>query len=131
MTRDRFRDHFGQAVDRALAIGRLLFSDELPDTPRFLVYPNQSYDIEPDGQSLTSYPEDTLPRGHHLAPMSGVEAIDYLWRDGRVPQWIDVILAGAQSGVTLIELRCCGRYVAEEERLYHKAAGVPPFSVMG
>jgi hypothetical protein len=129
MTRDRFRDLFILATEQVIEFTRQHVRDELPDTPRYLVFANQSYDAGPDGESLTAYPEDALPAGEFRGPRTGVEAIDFLWRDGRVPAWIDVMIVGVEGGVTRIELRCCGRYVAEEEQMYYPEMG--PFGVKG
>jgi hypothetical protein len=63
--------------------------------------------------------------------MTGVEAIDFLVRDGRVPQWIDVSVAEVRGEFTLIELACCGRFVAEEDRMYYHAYGMGPFGLKG
>jgi hypothetical protein len=63
--------------------------------------------------------------------MTAVEVIDFLWRDGMAPQWIDVTVVGVEGGVTLIELLCCGQYVEEEEQMYYQPFGKGPFGVKG
>jgi hypothetical protein len=131
MTRDRFRDLFIKAMERAVEFTRQFVTNDLPETPRFLVYLNQSYDQAPDGSSLTAFPGESLPSDEFYGPLTGVEAIDFLWRDQRVPQWIDVSVVDVQENATLIELLCCGRYGAEEEHMYYSKYEMGPFGVKG
>ena len=109
---------------------RSVVLNEIPETPRYRVYANQSHDVAADGTSLTAYPQDSLPYGEFRGPMTGVEAIDFLWRDGRVPQWIEVSVVEVAGDITFIELCCCGRYVSEEERMYYSPA-MGPFGLKG
>jgi hypothetical protein len=125
MTRDRFRDLFIEATERVMKFTRTYVIQEVPETPRYRVCCNQSYDIAHDGTSLTAFPQDSLPGKQFHGPMTGVAAIDFLWRDGRVPQWIDVSVVAVEGDITFIELLCCGRYVAEEERMYYSPAMGP------
>jgi hypothetical protein len=42
--------------------------------------------------------------------------VSLLWRDGKVPVWIDVIPWEAGEHATYFELMCCGRFTAESQR---------------
>jgi hypothetical protein len=128
MTEDRFRALFADSVMTTIDFTQQFVTNELPIPTRFLVRPNASYDWTPDGQSLTTFPEDT---DEARPPMSGLDAMKFLWRDGLVPQWIDVSIVAADQGFTDIELRCCGRFVDEEERTYYFPYGRGPFGVKG
>jgi hypothetical protein len=56
--------------------------------------------------------------------------VGFLWRGGKVPEWIDAAVQAEDGGQTLVSLRCCGRFTAQEELLYHRyPGGVPPFSI--
>lgn len=103
--------------------------NELPETPHYLLLPNMSNDITTDGISLTSFPEDSMPDGEYRGRLTGPEAIDFLWRDGRVPQWINVSIVAVENGVTLFELYCCGRYVADEKDMYYNSGNMGPFGL--
>jgi hypothetical protein len=128
MTRERFGELFASAVMTCIDFTQQFIVNELPVPTRFLVRTNASHDIQADGTSLTTYPDDSsLPE----LRMTGLEAIDFLWRDERVPQWIDVSVVAADQGFTDISLTCCGRYVAEEERMYYQPYGRGPFGVKG
>jgi hypothetical protein len=54
-----------------------------------------------------------------------------LWRDGRVPEWINLSVAGETGAATVIEVVCCGRFTDDDTRLYHDREGAPPFHVLG
>jgi hypothetical protein len=53
-----------------------------------------------------------------------------LWRDGHVPQWINVAVLTETGTETIVELLCCGRFTADETRLYPVDEGRPPFHVL-
>jgi hypothetical protein len=55
--------------------------------------------------------------------------VDYLWRAGKVPEWIDAAVEAQDAHCSLIGLRCCGRFTASEELLYHRPGGLAPFSI--
>jgi hypothetical protein len=57
--------------------------------------------------------------------------VSVLWRDGLVPQWIDISVWDADERATYFELICAGRFMAETHRLYYSWTDVPPFGVKG
>ena len=65
MKRDRLEQLFARATERALDAARRNVWNEIPDTVRYNFFPNQSYDLEPDGQSRTTHPEESLPPGQY------------------------------------------------------------------
>src|SRR5205807_5691845 len=67
--------------------------------------------------------------GEFLGPWSAEEVIEYLWGAGKVPEWIDAAVESEDGQRSLIGLRCCGRFTASEELLYHRSCGLAPFSI--
>jgi len=63
MKRDRLEQLFARATERALDAARGNVWNEIPDTVRYNFFPNQSYDLDPDGQSRTTHPAESLPAG--------------------------------------------------------------------
>lgn len=57
--------------------------------------------------------------------------MEILWRDGLVPEWINLSVISEQSTYTLIEVLACGRFTDNEKLLYHINEGYPPFHVLG
>jgi hypothetical protein len=102
----------------------------LSDDVAFLVYPNQSCDDNPRVGDEVVFPDESLPQGHYHGPWSAEQVVGFLWRGGKVPEWIDAAVQAEDGGQTLVSLRCCGRFTAQEELLYHRyPGGVPPFSI--
>jgi hypothetical protein len=78
------------------------------------------------------FPEDSsLARAEELAECDEEQAFDTLWRNGRVPEWIDVSVIGESGTTTMLQLVCCGRFAREHRLLYHEWEGIPPFHVLG
>jgi hypothetical protein len=46
------------------------------------------------------------------------------------PEWVNTAVQSAEGDRTLVALRCCGRFTAREDLLYHRLpGGVPPFHI--
>jgi len=130
--REVFARHLQEAAAEALAFARTLIAEPLPDAMRFRVRLNSSYDGNPLVGGEVVFPEDgTIARALELQACDVDMVVDTLWRDGRVPEWIDVAVFDETGAETLIELTCCGRYSAQEQLLYHAQRGRPPFHPLG
>jgi hypothetical protein len=126
-----FVEHFHAAAAAALSFAQQFVLENLSDKLTFRVQLNQSYDVNLRSDQKV-YPEDSVPqRGHELHRCGEEEAIQALWRDGTVPEWVDIAVVGQTATGSIVELRCCGRFTGDESRLYHQRAGIPPFSVHG
>lgn len=127
MTFDDLAARFDTATAACVAFARTLVWDELPEAKTYRVFPNQSHDarLKPDE---VVYPEDTLREGVYLA-MSRDAALRFLYRNGRVPEWIDVSVGAADREFTYVNLLCCGRFTANDERLYYRSRGQGPFGI--
>lgn len=101
----------------------------LPDAPLFLIEPNASYDgnAVPGDEDL--FPQDSLPAGRTLGPLDATAATNWLWREGKIPEWIDVRAYDASSSASVLWLMCCGRFTSQADRLYHEREGNQPFHV--
>ena len=123
-----FSSRFHKAVECDIAFARSMVRQSLPDSWRFLIEPNASYDENPLVDDETLYLKDSLPAGDMLGPLSFEEALSWLWRDGKVPEWIDVSVCAADLAHTYVRLICCGRFTGLEKRLYYRD-GLPPFGI--
>jgi len=57
-------------------------------------------------------------RGGHGHPHEEQQVVDYFWRDGFVPRWIDVSLFSTNGTITVFELRASDvftRYEADDD----------------
>lgn len=131
MERELFTRRLLEAAVSARDFARTFIEEPLPDAMRFRVQLNSSHDANasPD---FKLYPEDSSPeraRAHH--DLSANEVVDLLWRDGLVPQWIDVQVVDERGDFTLLEILACGRFIADESRLYYTWTEIAPFGPKG
>jgi hypothetical protein len=129
MERITFDARFRAAAAHVIAFAREHVQQSLPDVAVFRVYPNQSFDGEPRVGDEEVFPEESLPNGRYLGPWPTEKALDYLWRAGKVPEWIDAAVESENGQQSIIGLRCCGRFTASEELLYHRHGGLAPFLI--
>ncbi len=129
MDRQLFLERLGVATERALTLARGMVTNALPDQVRYRVLLNQSYDGNPLGPDEQVFLRDMAARDLLLG--SPEEVVANLWRDGRVPEWIDVSVRAADERSTDVQLLCCGRFIARDEVLHHQREGLPPFHVLG
>jgi hypothetical protein len=113
-----------------MKFARMYVRQSLPDEVTFLVYPNQSYDGHSRVGDEVIFPDESLPTGEHVGPLSTDEVVNLLWRNNKVPEWIDVAVRAVEETRTLIALRCCGRFTEQEELLYYRGPRrTPPFGI--
>jgi hypothetical protein len=127
MDRDVFAARFMGSAQRARDFARGFVVEVLPEAVRFRVLFNQSNDdIEPLRAGEIVFPQDS---GRTLSACTAENAVDQLWRNGRIPEWIDLSVVDVKRASTVVEALCCGRFTDDEALLYHRAEGAPPFHV--
>jgi hypothetical protein len=126
MLRDVFAKRFHDAASEARDFARTFVEEPLPEEMTFRAHLNSSYDRNPLQAGLTVYPNDD-----NLHRCNEEDAISLLWRDGKVPQWIDVSVVGETESSTVVRLLCCGRFTELDQLLYHQHEGRPPLHVVG
>lgn len=131
MDRAEFERRFREAADHAVTFAREFVEERLPDRVRLDLRLNSSYDAHANADEVL-YPDDhrTVPR-ERVTAVSVESAADLLYRDGRVPGWIDLSARAEDGESTILEARCCGRFTANDDQLYHRQEGRPPFHVVG
>lgn len=130
MERDVFERHFDLATTRARELAKECLVEALPDSMVFHLRLNASYDAGAQ-KHVRRFPQDTQ-RGRklHKRRMQPREVTAELWREGYVPEWIDVRVVGETGDATVVEVTACGRF-NNTERLYYSWTDVPPFGVKG
>lgn len=128
MERVTFEERFRQATSACRAFAGKYLEETLPPALRFRLCLNASYDGNPLHPDERTYPEDD---GRRLNNCSAEEVVGQLWRDGRVPEWINVSVADESGDSTLIEVDACGRFTQNHDLLYHHREGLPPFHLLG
>ncbi|GAA2624661.1 hypothetical protein GCM10010399_65040 [Dactylosporangium fulvum] len=103
----------------------------MPETLVLRVRLNRSYDGHPPRPGEVRYPGDSAwRRAAELSRCDPETAVSELWRDGRVPEWVNLAVAGRTGTATVVEVVCCGRFTDDDARLYHAEEGTPPFHVV-
>lgn len=132
MHKELFAGRFWQAATRARDFARTLVLEDLPDEMRFRVELNSSYDGHPLHEDEVVFPEEGGPQQSvRLLRCTGEQVIELLWREGRVPEWINLSVSMKLESLTVIEVLACGRFTANDGLLYHEGEGYPPFHVTG
>jgi len=126
-----FATRFATAARHARDFARGFVVEALPESMMFRVLLNQSNDdIEPLRTGEVVFPLDSAEhRSQALRACDAQTVVDELWREGRVPEWVDLSVVDVEGGCTVVELLCCGRFTDDESLLYHRAEGRPPFHV--
>ena len=127
MQKEIFHERLVRATGRSVDYARQMVRNRLPDSFLYLVHLNSSY----DGNSLEAgervFPDDVARHGACVGPASTERVVELLWRDGLVPEWIDIAVSRADSAHTFMELLCCGRFTDQSEHLYYAKTDVCPF----
>jgi len=86
---------------------------------KFEVLFNSSSDVHVSEQEPLFNKEDE----HVVICQNLHEVVDLLWRDSKVPEWIDVAVKAAAKDYTLLELRCSDRYTGERDKMVYSNRG--------
>ncbi len=125
-----FQTRFLEAASTAREFAQEFLLEKLPPASRFHLHLNQSYDANA-GDDVTLFPQDASSElASRLKHITADAVVDALWRDGLVPEWVNVSVVGRTPAATVIEVLACGRFRADEAGLYHAWEGRPPFHVL-
>ncbi len=125
-----------RAAQAVVDVSRQYVVDELTDRYVFIISPNKHGEGKKVVGDTEVFPEDSLPPGQYIGPLDTDGAVKYLWRNGKVPEWIDVHVHSVEDGATVIQLWCCGHYTSMPANSYNEMidldfADHTPFSVKG
>jgi hypothetical protein len=127
MDRDLFVENLKLATKSCYDCAVSIVIDHLPKPIRYIIRPNASYDGNPLEDDEVVFPEDTH-RPEVGAPRDESQVVEFFWRDGKVPEWIDLMVIDYDEQFTYVELMACGRFTAGNKHLYHTHGGMQPFS---
>ena len=92
-----FAERLRIAASRAVQLARVFVLQPLPEEWAVLAIPNLSYDGNPLRGDEEVFPDESLPSGEYHGPWSAEQAVDFLWRSGKVPEWIDLTVVGVDA----------------------------------
>lgn len=124
MRREKLRDNFDGAADSLIKLTRELCSNELSDSHKYILKPNQeSVDNHLDEIEILFHKKILGYKGKKL---DKEETLDLLWTDNKVPLWINISVIRSTDNLTIIELLTSKRLRSESD-LNHIAHKFPPF----
>ncbi|ELP35898.1 hypothetical protein RBSWK_00170 [Rhodopirellula baltica SWK14] len=129
LSRSAFKQNLQDAAFLARDFTRTMVTNRLPNPISYTIHYGCSYDGNPlvgDEKTFTDDYDDCP-----ISTTSADDVTDRLWRDGFVPEWINVTVGHEDGDYTHIKLECCGRYSATPKMMYHVQEGRPPFHVLG
>ncbi|MBF7092962.1 hypothetical protein IUY40_15620 [Flavobacterium sp. ALJ2] len=112
MTKEDFRISLKKALDGLIDFTQEMVTNKLPHDYKFIIKTNCSYDGNELEDDEEIYPDDKINESSSINPATELTVIDYLWRNGKVPQWINVQISSCDSNFSYITLECCGRFSA-------------------
>jgi hypothetical protein len=108
-----------------------MVSEDLPPPTVFRLRLNQSYDAFPPAPGEVRFPLDgTRDRARAFRSCDAAIVVAELWRDGHIPEWVNIAVVDETGTATVIDVVCCGRFTNDDSRLYHIEEGTPPFHVL-
>jgi len=120
-----FRIRLDAASFHATRFAATIVRDKLPFEFRYCAVLNSSNDGNRKVDE-TVYPEyDNVIH----EDLDAKEVVELLCRDDRVPQWIDIAVGFSGRNHSHLSLICCGRYHADDNRLYYFDRGTQPFGI--
>jgi hypothetical protein len=129
LSRSAFKRNLQDTAILARDFTRTMVVNTLPDAIVYTIFYGCSYDGNPLIGDEKTFPDDYTDRP--ISTLSPDDVTKYLWRDGFIPEWINVTVSHEDGAHTYISLECCGRYSATVNRMYHIREGRPPFHVLG
>lgn len=126
-----FSQNFSKAISTLLPFAQEFLIEILPEKLNYLVFLNQSHDENKLIGDEKLFPEDSLPENRVKSFELDEQIINFLWRDGKVPEWINLHIHSFDNEMTFISVVCCGRFTSDEKLLYHQHEGYQPFHVLG
>jgi hypothetical protein len=72
------------------------------------------------------YPEDDKKI---VTGLTDKEVSDLLFKNGRVPVWIDISVYTSDENITTFKLLCAGRYSNNTKEFYYHKRGTGPFGI--
>lgn len=125
-----FSQNFSKAINTLLPFAQEFLIETLPKELKYLVFLNQSYDKNELVGDEKLFPEDSLPENGVKLFDFKEQVTNYLWRDEKIPEWINLHIHSFDEEKTFISIVCCGRFTSDERLLYHKHEGYQPFHVL-
>jgi hypothetical protein len=125
MTKTEFHKLLVVCSKQSFDFAKNYILDSLPSDFKFNVILNASND-DPTLKQFDLYPMDN---GKIVKQISLTDAIELLYRKGKVPVWINISVCSIYKNSTVFELLCSGRYSSDTNEFYYSKQGTGPFGI--
>lgn len=125
MTNEAFFELLITASQLAYDFAKDFVTDELPANFKYSVSLNQSFD-DRSSTLFDFFPDDD---DKSLEFIDAAEVVEVLFRNNKVPVWIDISVESTFNQHTVFRLLCAGRYSSDEQALYYAKNGTGPFGI--
>jgi hypothetical protein len=124
-----FNSHLLAATKATLDFTRTLCWNKLSDNVEFIIQPDNLDENVPylSGFEMLHFRQR---KAEVNTGFSLDEVADRLWVKGHVPVWINISVQKAKCHKTIIELLIDRRLRQDDDEIYHKQEGYPPFHVL-
>ena len=125
MTKQEFLFHLKGASLVSLKFAENYVKNKLTTDFKYNVILNASTD-NPNLTQFDIYPEDD---GKMKLDLTDKEVVALLYRNGKVPVWIDINVLKSGKKSTTFNLLCAGRYSDDKKEYYYNEKGSGPFGI--
>lgn len=127
ITKDGFKRNLRNSCLWALEYTRTIITNHLPDKLVYVVQLNSSYDSLEFSETETGEFDNQESLIREFSDENSV--VEFLWLNGKVPEWINVSVCKENKESTYIMLLCCGRFTNNIKEIYLPQSGIAPFSI--
>lgn len=99
--------------------------NDLKPTFRYDLELNASNDT-PEETQFETYPEDNGKKHYNLTDK---EVVNVLYRNDKIPVWIDIAVYKSNEETTTFKLNSAGRYSDDKNEFYYAQRGSGPFGI--
>lgn len=125
MTKQEFLFHLQGASLVALKFAERYVKDKLTTDFKYnVIFTPSHHTINPD--HFDFYPED---EGIIKLDLTDDEVVKLLYRNNKIPIWIDINVLKSSGKSTTFNLLCAGRYSDNKQDWYYKDNGSAPFGI--
>ena len=120
-----FIARFDEAALSCLRFAQRIVTEDLPSELRFDIPWTQV-----DSHGMVKFLGGRLLRPEEMTSRGYLDTRKILWIEGKIPEWVNFSVCRHTPEYTVIEMDVCSRLTDNDERLYHKQEGYPPFHVL-
>lgn len=125
MTKLEFHNLLTHSTNSAFDFAKKYVTNDLPNNYKYIAHLNISND-NTNLKQFDIYPEDD----HKITELiSSADVVELLFRDNKVPVWIDISVEYLNKENTIFRLLCAGRYSSDSNEFYYSKQGTGPFGI--